>query len=63
MKLCKIAVDCVYNFFHFPQGYRHHERLVDTAFQIVLHFSTAPNTNTTKIIYKKKMLKGARKSL
>ena len=58
-KLCKKAVNCVYIFFHYPQGYRHHITLVDTAFASVLHFSTAPNTNTTKNI-KKMMCKGAR---
>ncbi len=52
MKLFQKPVNCVYNFFYNPQGYLHHETLVDTAFSSVLHFSTAPNTNTTKNIKK-----------
>ncbi len=55
LKMCKKPVNCVYNFFHYPQGYRHEQTLVDTAFHPVLHFSTAPITNTTIFIYKKKM--------
>ena len=63
MQLCKISVDYVDNFFHYPQGYRHYQTLVDTGIPSVLNFSTAPITNTTKIYYMKKMYKGARKRL
>ena len=59
LKMCKKPVNCVYNFFYYPQGYLHRSALVHTAFTSVLNFSTAPNTNTTKNI-KKMMCKGAR---
>ena len=47
--MLKKPVNCVYNFFHYPHGYKQEQRLVYTGFHSVLNFSTVPITNTTKI--------------
>lgn len=39
----------MYKYFSNPQGYRQGKKPVDTVFSFVLHFSTVPITNTTKI--------------
>ena len=49
IQMLKKPVNCVYNFFHYPHGYKQEQRLVYTGFHSVLNFSTVPITNTTKI--------------